>query len=292
MEQYTFESYKEFSQETPFSFSRHTTIGCGGNASRAFYPKNVTQFTTLLSKLQKDEIPYCILGNGSNVLPLDSDQEKVVISTKGLTAMFLTENGVFAYAGVTSAALLRFCQMNLYSGVEFLQGIPCTMGGALFMNAGVSGDYIADVVQNVLVYRDGKTRLLSKMECGYAYKKSVFMQNGDVIIGAALSLTRADEAEIEEKEKVYAVRRSHLPKGKSMGCVFKNPEGAFAGELIERSGLKGLKIGGARVSNQHANFIINESGATARDIESLIDIIKNAVFAQYGVRLEEEIRRI
>ena len=160
------------------------------------------------------------------------------------------------------------------------------------MNAGVSGKYIADVVQNVLVYRDGKIRLLSKAECGYAYKQSVFMNNEDVIIGAALSLTRASEADIEENEKFYALRRAHLPKGKSMGCVFKNPDGAFAGDLIERSGLKGLKIGGAYVSTQHANFIINDGNATSKDIQTLIEMIKNAVFAQYGIRLEEEIRRI
>lgn len=292
MVEYTFKGYEAFPQEIPFSFSKHSTIGCGGNANRAFYPKNATQLTNLLAKLQEDKIPYQVLGCGSNVLPSDEDFDGVVVSTKDVNAMLLTENGVFAYAGVTSAALLRFCKMNLYTGVEFLQGIPCTLGGALFMNAGVSGAYIADVVQNVLVYRNGKTRLLSKSECGYAYKKSVFMENGDVIIGAALSLMRADEAEIEAKEKFYALRRAHLPKGKSMGCVFKNPDGAFAGDLIERSGLKGLKIGGARVSAQHANFIINENGATSQDIETLIKMIKNAVFAQYGVRLEEEIRRI
>ena len=118
------------------------------------------------------------------------------------------------------------------------------------------------------------------------------MENGDVIIGAALSLIHADEAEIEAKEKYYDIRRAHLPKGRSMGCVFKNPNGAVAGDLIERSGLKGLRIGGARISNEHANFIINEGNATSKDIETLIGIIKNAVFAQYGVRLEEEIRRI
>ncbi len=292
MAQYTFERYKEFSQEIPFSFSKHTTIGCGGTSNRAFYPKNTVQLTSLLKKLQEDKIFYCVLGNGSNVLPSDDNSEKVVVSTKHLTATFLTENGAFAYTGVTSAALLRFCKMNRYSGVEFLQGIPCTLGGALFMNAGVSGKYIADVVQNVLVYRDGKIRLLSKAECGYAYKQSVFMNNEDVIIGAALSLTRASEADIEENEKFYALRRAHLPKGKSMGCVFKNPDGAFAGDLIERSGLKGLKIGGAYVSTQHANFIINDGNATSKDIQTLIEMIKNAVFAQYGIRLEEEIRRI
>ena len=160
------------------------------------------------------------------------------------------------------------------------------------MNAGVSGQYVADVVESVLVYRNGESRLLSKAECGYAYKKSVFMQNGDVIVGAALSLAKADEREIIERESYYEKRRAHLPKGRSMGCVFKNPEGAYAGDLIEKSGLKGLRVGGAFVSKEHANFIINDGSCSAQDIETLIAIIKNAVLAQYGIALEEEIRRV
>ena len=292
MVQYAFKGYEEILQEIPFSFSKHTTIGCGGMANRAFYPKNVTQLLTLLNKLKEDQIPYSVLGMGSNVLPSDEKQEKVVVSTKGLSATFLTESGVFAYAGVTSAALLRFCKMNLLSGVEFLQGIPCSLGGALFMNAGAGGKYMDGVVKNVLVYRDSKLCLLPNAECGYAYKSSVFMKNDDVIIAADLSLERASETEIEDKEKAYTLRRVHLPKGKSMGCVFKNPSGAFAGDLIERSGLKGLKVGDAYVSTEHANFIINAGNATTRDIETLIKMIKNAVYAQYGVLLEEEIRRI
>lgn len=292
MGQYSFHDYGAFVQETPFPFVKHSTIGCGGKAMTAFYPRNTTEFCSLLQKLQKDKIKYCVLGNLSNVLPPDGDTETVVICSKDVNGMMLTEKGIFAYAGVMSGALLRFCKQNLRSGVEFLQGIPCTLGGALFMNAGVGGKYIADIVDSVLVYRDGETRLLTKTECDYAYKHSAFMQNGDVILGAALLLDSATEEEIETKEKHYADRRAHLPKGKSMGCVFKNPDGAVAGDLIERSGLKGLRIGGAHISKTHANFIINDRNCSSKDVETLILLIKNAVFSQYGVRLEEEIRRI
>ena len=292
MGKFRFDDYGGFVQETPFDFAKHSSIGCGGKAAIAFYPKNVAETSALLQKLQKDGIEYCVLGNLTNVLPFDSDTDKAVVCTKDINGIMLTEKGVFAYAGVTSGVLLRFCKQNARTGAEFLQGIPCTLGGALFMNAGVGGRYIADIVEKVLIYRDGELLSLNAAECGYAYKKSIFMQNGDVILGASLLLEKASEREIEEKEKFYADRRAHLPKGRSMGCVFKNPDGEFAGDLIERSGLKGLRLGGAYVSGQHANFIINDGTCQASDVETLIGIIKNTVFAQYGVRLEEEIRRI
>ena len=292
MGEYTFDDYGAFASEKPFDFSKHSSIGCGGKAAIAFYPRNVTELSALLQKLQKDGIGYSVIGNLTNVLPSDADTDQAVICTKDMNGMLLTETGIFAYAGVMSAALLRFCRQNQRSGVEFLQGIPCTLGGSLFMNAGVGGAYIADVVESVLIYRKGEKRLLSKSECGYAYKKSVFMESGDVILGASLLLNRAEEQEIVKKESDYAKRRAHLPKGRSMGCVFKNPTGAFAGDLIERSGLKGLRVDGAVVSKQHANFIMNDGNCSAKDIETLIAIIKNAVFSQYGVRLEEEIRRL
>ena len=160
------------------------------------------------------------------------------------------------------------------------------------MNAGAGDKYISEIVENVMVLRDGKKRILSLKECEYAYKHSVFMENTDVILGATLRLDKANEEEIEREEKYYLSRRKHLPKGKSMGCVFKNPNGKYAGDLIERSGLKGFRIGGAKISEKHANFIINDGGATSADIKALIMLIKNAVQAQYGICLEEEIRYI
>lgn len=287
-----FDDYVGYVRETPFDFSKHSAIGCGGKAAIAFYPKSVAETAELLQKLRQDGIGYRVLGNLSNVLPSDRDTDDAVVCTKDINGVTLTANGVFAYAGIASGALLRFCKRNARTGLEFLFGIPCTLGGALFMNAGAGGKYIADVVESVLVFRDGKLLSLRGAECDYAYKKSVFMQNDDVILGAALRLERASECEIERKEKYYAERRAHLPKGRSMGCTFKNPDGGFAGDIIERCGLKGLRVGGAYVSKQHANFIINDGGCRASDVEVLIEMIKNAVFTQFGVRLEEEIRKL
>lgn len=285
-------AYDGFSKEENFYLSKHSSIAIGGKAEIVFCPQSVAECVALLQKLQTDGVPYCTLGNLSNVLPPDHSLQKAIVLTKNLNGIKKTEKGVFAYAGVKSGELLRFCKQNEYSGVEFLQGVPCTLGGALFMNAGVSGRYINEVVDEVLVYRDGKTHTLSNAECQYAYKQSVFMENKDVILGASLHLQKATTEEITAKERAYACKRAHLPKGKSMGCVFKNPQGYTAGELIEKCGFKGTREGGAIVAEEHANFILNTNGATSRDVEVLIKKIKAVVLEKFGVQLEEEIRRI
>lgn len=284
-------AYETFSHKTDFSMSKHSTVGCGGNARTVFYPQSVAEAKALLSKLEGDKIPYYVIGNMSNVLPPDEGTETPLVCTANLNGVTVGE-GAFVYAGVKSGALLSICKRNQKSGVEFLYGIPCTLGGALFMNAGAGGTYIDEIVESVLVYHKGETKLVSRKDCGYSYKHSVFMKNGAVILGAALKLTDATDEEIEKKESFFKARRAHLPKGKSMGCVFKNPDGFSAGDLIERSGLKGLRMGGAYVSNEHANFIINDKNATEKDIKTLIMLIKNAVLAQYAIWLEEEIRYI
>lgn len=288
---FNFSAYQTFSHETPFNMASHSTIGCGGNAPVCFCPHSVAETKALLSKLDADKIPYYVIGNMSNVLPPDEGTEKVLLSTKNLNGMTV-ENGGFAYAGATAGALLSLCKRNGKSGAEFLSGIPCTVGGALFMNAGAGGVYIDQIVENVLVYHRGETKLLSCKDCGYSYKQSVFMENEMVILGASLRFVDAKDEEIQKKETYFKSRRAHLPKGKSMGCIFKNPKEGSAGDFIERSGLKGLRVGGAFVSEKHANFIINDGTAKTADVKTLISLIQNAVLQQYGIRLKEEIRYI
>ncbi len=275
--------------ERPFYFSACSSIGCGGFAKAAYFPRTVEEFAGLIEALKGGNQPYLVLGNLTNVLPPDEGTEKVVVSTKRLRGVTIT-NTFFALAGTGSGELLSAAQKARLTGAEFLYGVPCTLGGALYMNAGAGGEYISKIVERVLVLRRGRVEYLSVEDCKYAYKRSVFMENNDIILGGELRVTPSTPEEIEGRRNYFRQRRAHLPTERSMGCVFKNPEGTFAGELVEKSGLKGLKIGGARVSPKHANFIINEGGATAKDIRALIALIKNAVFAQYGVRLEEEIR--
>ena len=275
-------------RETPFVFSAHSSIGCGGFARTAYYPETVESLQSLIKALKEKDVPFYVVGNMTNVLPPDGESRRVFIVTKRLAQTDI-DNGYFG-AGVTSGALLRACRSAHKSGAEFLAGIPCTLGGALYMNAGAAGVYISEIVESVTVLRGENILVLPVCDCRYAYKTSVFMQNDDVILGGKLRLKTADDETIKQETSRFLERRKHLPKGKSMGCVFKNPDGATAGKLIDGAGLKGLRIGGAKVSEEHANFIINDKNATSAEIRTLIGIIKNAVFAQYKIRLQEEIR--
>ena len=283
--------YDNFLIERPFNFSQHSSIGCGGCAKIAFYPRNEDELISLISRLKSEEREYLVIGNLTNVLPSDLGTDKAVVCTKKLNAVKrLDEARVYAEAGVLSGALLDFLRREGLEGAEFLAGIPCTLGGALYMNAGAGGEYIETLVESVRVYRNGKVETLSKNDCAYAYKDSVFMQGDIVIIGGVLRLKESSPEMVFARQRGYIQKRIRLPKGKSMGCVFKNTPTAPAGELIDKAGLKGMRVGGAIVSKEHANFIINDKKATAREIKSLITLVKNAVYAQYGVCLEEEIR--
>lgn len=282
--------YAVYNPEKHAVVSKYTTIGCGGYADAIFFPDTTEKLVELVVHLQNDEVPFYLLGQGANVLPADDLSGKAIICTKRIKTVCAQDETVFVSAGVSSSLLLKICRDKHLSGAEFFTGIPSTMGGALYMNAGVADCHIADVVQSVLVLRNGRLQTLSKGECAYGYKTSAFMHNRDVILGATLRLKVATLQEIDARIDFFHTRRAHLPKGKSMGCVFKNPTGYSAGELIEKAGLKGFRIGGAVVSDKHANFIINDKGAKGSDIRKLIQTIKNAVFAQYKMRLEEEIR--
>ena len=268
-----------------FNLAKNSTIGTGGYAEIAYAPQTQDELVRTIECLEQTQTKYFIVGNMSNVLPADGKSKRVFVLTKQMNAI----TGNYFQAGVGVGQFLKHCKENGLSGGEFLSGIPCTLGGALYMNAGVAGAYMQKIVQSVRVYHNGRVQTLAMGDCKYAYKSSVFMQGGFVILGATLALQQADEIAIEQRLAYYKDRRKHLPKGKSMGCVFQNPPNLVAGKLIEGAGLKGLRVGGAHVSNIHANFIINDLGATSAQVRSLIEIVKNAVFAQYKIRLKEEI---
>lgn len=278
-----------FHIEKPFDFAAHSSIGIGGKAKIAYYPRTLESCVDLLNFLQAEGIPYVVVGNLTNVLPKDEDTDNIVVCTKKLTDAQIGRK-IFVQSGIMSGQLLRACRYAGKSGIEFLNGIPCTLGGAVYMNAGVNGAHMEDVVESVLVWINGETQTLTLSECEYAYKSSVFMKKGGVILGATLALKDADVESIAQKERYYARKRSHLPKGKSMGCVFKNPPNESAGELIERAGFKGRSIGEAYVSETHANFIINRQRATARDVRALIRCIQTEVEQKFDIKLQEEIR--
>ncbi len=292
MDDYTLFLKKEFSfvpHAENFDLARRSTIGAGGTAKLVFFPDSVESLISLIDGLKNCGVTFSVLGNLSNVLPADGSSEIVYILTQNIKGVE-TGNKLFAYAGTSSTAFLRACEEAGKSGGEFLAGIPCTIGGAAFMNAGVSGIYLSEIVESVLYYLNGEVRSLPVAECGYSYKNSRFMRENGVILGVTFRLFDSDKEHILKAREYYLQKRKHLPKGKSMGCVFKNPENLIAGQLIENAGLKGMRVGGAVVSSEHANFIINENRASAKEIKSLIALIKNAVYTQYKVKLEEEIR--
>ncbi len=277
------------SYERNLSLNRYG-MGTGGVASLALFPKDIPQLIFAVDRLESFSVGYKVLGKTSNVLFGDGQIETVLIFTDNIRQTSFAKTP-FAACGVSAAAFLKECKARNLLGGEFLAGIPCSIGGAAYMNAGVQGGYFEEIVQRVLVYEDGEILSLSRAECGYSYKHSRFMEKG-VILGVFFRLEKSNEEEIEKRIRFFNDRRKNLPKGKSLGCIFKNPKDVSAGKLIENAGLKGLRLGGAVISNTHANFIINETHATARDVKELIQTAKNAVRAQYNVRLEEEIEYI
>lgn len=284
------EKYPKLQLEHNFSFARHTTIGCGGIAAVCAYPEDSAEAAELFGYLLRQRIPHCILGAGANVLPPDGFYEGVVVRfTKMRT---LTADGALfqAGAGVTGGALCRFARERSFSGFEPFTGIPMTLGGGVTMNAGVRGGHFSDVVVRVTGIENGKIKIFSQKDCKFFEKESIF-QSGIAVTEIFLKGEPAPRQTIEERTAFYRARRQHLPKGRSMGCTFVNPEGLSAGKLIEECGLKGLRIGGAKVSEAHANFIINEGG-TSKDVDRLIELIRQRVTEKTGVSLREEIRRL
>ena len=161
--------------ESPFSFSENCTIGCGGSARAAFFPANIAELLLLVDFFKREGVKFVVLGNMSNVLPADGMFEGALIFTKRLKSVGIGRT-VFALAGVKAKAFLDSCERHGKSGAEFLAGIPCTIGGAVFMNAGAGGKHIEDILESALVYREGRIRVVPKAECGYSYKQSTFMK--------------------------------------------------------------------------------------------------------------------
>ena len=273
-----------------FDFSRHTTIGCGGSAAAEAQPRTAEEGAALLAWLERGRIPHCILGAGANVLPSDGMFEGVVVRFCRLRTLDADGPLVFAGAGVTGGALLSFAQARGIGGFSPFSGIPMTMGGGTAMNAGVRELHFSDITERVLCASGGELCTLPARECAFGDKQSVFL-SGIAVLGVTLRGRQALPEDIARESCYFRTRRRKLPKGRSMGCVFVNPEGMSAGALIEACGLKGARVGGAVVSDAHDNFILNE-GATASEIAALIDLIGRTVTARTGIVLREEIRRI
>lgn len=282
--------YPHIYVEKNFDFKRHTTIGIGGFATLAAFPKNCNELKCIIQYCLRHSIPYYPIGKGSNILVADNGFNGFVIVTNKMQTLSLKQNYLYAEAGLSLAKLVQFAKGHGFDGFVPLLGFPATVGGAIYMNAGVQTGHIGDLVHSVYaIDRTGKLQVFKREDCKFAYKETVFMQNKAVIVAALLQTKKVDIVAIDRQIVERKLARESLPKERSMGCVFKNFEDVPAGQLIDLAGCKGLQVGGAKVSTEHANFIVNIDNATAKDVLQLIAIIKERVYNTFKRQLKEEI---
>lgn len=280
----------EYRQNEPMR--AHTTFKIGGEADIFIIPASPAALISAVKKCTGLEIPYFILGNGSNLLVSDGGIEGAVISLAGINGISSDGEKITCGAGaMLSSVCLKALSLSL-TGLEFAYGIPGTAGGALYMNAGAYGGQMADVIESAeCLTALGEIKTLKKEDMRLGYRSSVFKNGGLIIISLTLALKKGDKTEIKtEMDDLLNRRKQKQPlEYPSAGSTFKRPEGYFAGALIEKNGLKGLTVGGAQVSEKHAGFVINRGGATAADVKALIGKIQKKVFENDGVMLEPEV---
>ena len=285
----------------------HTTFRVGGMAAMTVTPESIDELFYILT-LRKEiapSLPLCVLGKGSNVLPDDEGYNGLIVFTSELQAVDFSKADETGFATVTVecgaslTVLARQCVADNRSlkGLAFAFGIPGSVGGAVVMNAGAYGGEMSDVVASVDYYHpeSGEIRTVSGEELHFSYRHSLFIEHPEyVVLRTTLRMKPDDRNEIiEEMSRNMTARRMKQPlELPNAGSVFKRPEGAFAGKLIEDCGLKGFTIGGAQISEKHAGFIVNIGGATARDIRAVIAHAQQAVFEKFGILLECEIKMI
>jgi len=280
--------------DTGVSMGAHTTFKVGGTADVVAYPLDAADLRETFLTVRESDTPCFVLGLGSNLLVKDGGIRGLVINlSKGLKEIkLLNNNRLLVGAGATMAATVAGAAKEGLEGLEFLSGIPGTVGGAVRMNAGAFGKEMKDVIESVtFMDSDGKERIFNREDLSFSYR-NLDLKEGQIITACTFALNKGDEKEIRSRTKQYALDRgSKQPLGKpTAGSVFKNPEGDFAGRLIEAAGLKGLTIGKAKISEKHANFIENCGGAKASHILELIEIAKKRVFDNSGIVLEMEVK--
>jgi len=278
--------------------SSKSSFKIGGKADLAVFPKNTSELEYVVAYLMDRDIPYIIVGNGSNILFEDEGYRGCVIFTEKMNDVKIEGNRIYAGVGMSYTALASKAKAASLTGLEFAYGIPGSVGGAVVMNAGAYGGQTADVLESCDVFDAEKCELytLTKDEMELSYRHSVLSENKNLIcVGATFTLKEGNKEEIDAVMRDLMQRRiSKQPlEYPSAGSVFKRPApDLFVGKMIEDSGLKGYTVGGAQVSEKHAGFIINVGGATAKDVLGLVEHIQSVIKKNYGVELECEIRRV
>lgn len=276
--------------------SRRTTFRVGGAAQIFAEPTDAEQVCALIKLCREENVPYSIIGNGSNLLVSDLGIDGVVIHIgSSMDAVSVDGTVIIAGCGILLSRLSRIAEQNSLSGLEFASGIPGTLGGGICMNAGAYGGELKDVVRSV-TYADenGVIKTVHADELDFSYRHSMFSERQCAVLECTMELKHGTREEISASMRDYSARRAEkqpldMP---SAGSTFKRPEGHFAGQLIQDAGLKGFSVGGAQVSEKHAGFVVNKGSATSADIEELIKTVQQKVFENSGVMLEPEVKFI
>jgi len=272
--------------------ARHTSLEVGGPADFFAVPDDMADLLALMGAVIETGLPYLVVGGGYNLLVRDGGFRGVVISPGRLSGMeTLPGSRLRAEAGVTNQMLVGIARKEQLSGLEFLSGIPGTVGGALSMNAGAHGRSVLELVESLTTLQEGKVTVTLKEKLRYGYRR-LELKPGEIVLAAVFSLAAGNVGEIEGRiAACLDQRRSNQQVGyPNAGSFFKNPEGRQAWRLIDEAGLRGYRIGGAQVSEVHSNFLVNRGGATAADFLELAEVIKEKVREQSGIDLEEEVR--
>ena len=273
--------------------SRRTTLRVGGAADLFIEPDSEPDLAQVLAFCQRRQIPFFVLGRGSNLLVMDAGYRGAVISLSrpAFASVEVVESRMRCGAGARLKAIAVTAKQQSLTGVEFLEGIPGSLGGALRMNAGAMGSAVFDVVESVRAMSpDGRLREWTPSELKPAYRRCEGLRT-HIALSAVLVCRPGSREEIEERMKTFSQKRwKSQPAAPSAGCMFKNPTAIPAGRLIDELNLKGLRVGGAVVSAEHGNFIVNDGGATARDILDLIAEIQRRALVERGVKLEPEVQ--
>ena len=272
--------------------SRHSSLKVGGPADIYITPADLADLQSVLIVLGETALPWLVIGGGFNLLARDGGFRGAVISLKRLSRLEqLDGNRIVAEAGATNDKLVRFAAERCLTGLEYLIGIPGTVGGALCMNAGAHGEDILTRVESLTFVREGDVRAKERDELNYGYR-FLSLGPGEIVIAATLRMAVGKALEIEERIEAHLARRRNA-QGVSYpnaGSFFKNPQGKQAWRLIEEAGLRGYRVGVAQVSEVHTNFLVNRGGARSADFIELAGIIKDKVKEQSGIILEEEVR--
>ncbi len=298
---YDFNLIENFSNQIECQYKKdvmmkdYTTFRIGGKCKFLFEPRTAAQIQIITKFLNDEKVPFHIIGNGSNLLVSDDGIDGVVVymGPNFANASMLDTGLLYCRAGTPLSRVVQFAYENSLTGMEFAYGIPGTIGGAVYMNAGAYGGEMKDIILTCdHIDKDGNDGTLTNYQAKFGYRHSEYCDNGFCITGVSLSLKPG------KKEKIKAAMDDYINRRKtkqplefpSAGSTFKRPEGNYASALVDQCGLKGLTVGGAQVSEKHAGFIINKGGATAKDVLELVDKVQKIVLEQTGYKLECEIK--